>query len=162
MIIEIPPRETLPLWRRLIGRCFDIAMSLLFLLTVFPVIYILVAAFIKMRTPGPAIVRRLRQGYGGRKYHSFHIRLDNEHSLIARLPHALNILAGDMRLWVDIRLIDEDVFIPEPEPEPETIEEMVFEPEQEIIEEQLASEPELVDSQEDVVLTTAPITTDTD
>ena len=115
MTTEFPSREGQPLWKRFMGRTFDIVVSLAFLLTLFPIIYVIVAIVIKHRSPGPAIVLRPRRQARGKDFEAYHFRLSNEDSFLARMPQMMNVLRGEMRFWIDVRLVDNNPLLDEAE-----------------------------------------------
>lgn len=107
--------------RRAVKRAFDVAVSSLFLVLTSP-ICALVAALIKLDSPGPAIFRQERVGLNGKTFHIWKfrsMRVDAEADGVARwaserdpritrvgrfirktrldeLPQVLNVLLGDM------------------------------------------------------------------
>ena len=105
---------------RLFKRTFDILFSLLVLLTLFPVVYLIVAIVTKCTSPGPVLFRQRRNGLNGRefwlyKFRSMHVnaQCDTEqatrhdprvtrfgrflrHTNIDELPQFINVLFGDM------------------------------------------------------------------
>lgn len=105
---------------RLAKRLFDIAFSLLFLCTVFPVIYIIIGTAIKITSPGPIFFRQKRSGEEGKefwcyKFRSMRVNQDSDklqatandprktrlgHFMrktnIDELPQFINVLLGDM------------------------------------------------------------------
>ena len=105
---------------RLIKRLFDIVFSLLFLCTVFPVIYIIIGAAIKITSPGPIFFKQKRSGEEGKdfwcyKFRSMRVNKDSDKvqatqndprktrlgnfirkTSIDELPQFINVLLGDM------------------------------------------------------------------
>ncbi len=66
-----------------IKRLFDIVASGLFLLTVFPLVYLVVAVVIKAQSPGPVIFKQKRNGLDGKefcclKFRSMHVNKDSD------------------------------------------------------------------------------------
>lgn len=59
---------------RLIKRAFDICVSALFLCTVFPFIYIVVATVTKITMPGPVFFRQKRNGINGKEFYCYKFR----------------------------------------------------------------------------------------
>ncbi|MGL5015388.1 MAG: undecaprenyl-phosphate glucose phosphotransferase [Bacteroidales bacterium] len=105
---------------QILKRTFDILFSLLFLVTLFPIIYIVVAIAIKSSSPGPIFFKQTRTGLNGAdftcyKFRTMHVnsqadtqqaekndprktRLGNflRKSSIDELPQFINVLLGDM------------------------------------------------------------------
>jgi len=110
--------------------CFQkvlgIVVSLLLLLTVFPLIYVAVALWVKRRSPGPAIVLRPRRRADGRQYMAYRFRLPDENSLLARMPQLMNVLGGDVSLYFDVSMLDGEPVAEEPK---EIAEDVIEEPE---------------------------------
>lgn len=96
-------------------RLLDILLSLSFIVTIFPILYVVVFIVLKRKSPGPVFVRRKQEGANGKRFETFEFRaytlpvssdLDKEPSLvftgnmyrtiICRLPMLLNVLMGDM------------------------------------------------------------------
>lgn len=116
-------REPLELLEnRIVKRSFDIVCSLLFLCTLFPIIYIIVGLAIKISSPGPVFFKQKRSGEDGRefwcyKFRSMRLNAQSDTlqatecdprktrigSLIRKtnvdeLPQFINVLKGDMSL----------------------------------------------------------------
>jgi putative colanic acid biosynthesis UDP-glucose lipid carrier transferase len=75
--IPIIARREEPLrsaWNQLAKRLFDLIFSGLVLLLVFPWIYILVAIFIKIQSPGPVFFKQERTGLDGKVFKCFKFR----------------------------------------------------------------------------------------
>ena len=105
---------------KLIKRAGDIVFSFLFLITLFPIIWIICAIGIKLSSPGPVFFKQKRTGYEGKefwcyKFRSMHVSADADtkqavkddvrvfkfgeflrKSSIDELPQFLNVLRGDM------------------------------------------------------------------
>lgn len=123
-VIMLSPRpEPLSeIGNQFIKRSFDIMVSLTFLLTLFPVIYVIVAIVIKIQSPGPVLFRQKRNGLRGKefmciKFRSMHVNKEadtvqaTEHdprkfrfgdimrrTNIDELPQFINVLLGDMSI----------------------------------------------------------------
>ena len=116
-------REPLELLEnRIVKRCFDIICSLLFLCTLFPIIYIIVGVAIKISSPGPVFFKQKRSGEDGRefwcyKFRSMRVNAQSDtlqateydprktrigdlirKTNVDELPQLLNVLKGDMSL----------------------------------------------------------------
>jgi exopolysaccharide biosynthesis polyprenyl glycosylphosphotransferase len=111
---------TVPRLRRLVKRCFDLAMSALLIVAAAP-LGLLVAIAIKVDSPGPVFYRQERVGRGGRRYVLWKFRsmaedaekdgpawakVEDERvtrvgrfirkARIDEIPQVINVLVGDM------------------------------------------------------------------
>lgn len=106
----------------LLKRVFDLICSSLFLFTLFPVIYVIVAVIIKRQSPGPVIFKQERSGLNGKvftcyKFRSMHVNKDADlvqatlndprkfkfgdfmrKTNIDELPQFINVWLGDMSM----------------------------------------------------------------
>lgn len=82
-------------------RFTDIAFSLILLLTLFPLIYVIMAIVVKRRSPGPAIKKEPMVRADGRRFGLFVFRMPQgeDKSIIARSPGLLNMLMGHLSLF---------------------------------------------------------------
>ncbi len=107
---------------RFVKRSFDLLMSGLFLIMVFPFIYIIVGTIIKITSPGPIIFKQKRNGINGKefwcyKFRSMKVNKDADKvqatkndprktkfgdfmrkTNIDELPQLINVFMGDMSL----------------------------------------------------------------
>ena len=107
---------------RAIKRTFDLAVSGVFLLTVFPVIFIMAGIIIKTQSPGPIFFRQKRTGLDGKefyclKFRSMHVNKDADRiqatkddprkfkfgdlmrkTNIDEFPQFINVFKGEMSL----------------------------------------------------------------
>lgn len=105
---------------RLAKRLFDIVFSLLFLCTIFPIVFIIIGLAIKITSPGPIFFKQKRSGEGNKefwcyKFRSMRVNKDSDKvqatlndprktrlgnfmrkTSIDELPQFINVLLGDM------------------------------------------------------------------
>lgn len=106
----------------IVKRAFDLLCSTLFLITLFPVIYVIVAIIIKRQSPGPVMFRQERSGLNGKvfmcyKFRSMHVNKEADtrqatendprkfkfgdfmrRTNIDELPQFINVWLGDMSM----------------------------------------------------------------
>ena len=107
---------------RFIKRAFDLICSTLFLVTIFPIVFLIVGSIIKITSPGPIFFRQKRNGMNGREFYCYKFRSmkvnaqadtlqATEHdprktkfgdfmrkTNIDELPQFINVFLGDMSL----------------------------------------------------------------
>lgn len=107
---------------RFLKRLFDIVCSTIFLCTLFPIIYIIVAIVIKLTSPGPIFFKQKRNGLNGEEFYCYKFRsmkvnaqadtlqaTENDprktkfgdfmrKTNIDELPQFINVFIGDMSL----------------------------------------------------------------
>lgn len=122
ILLSSRPEPLRDFGNQMIKRMLDLFVSGVFLLTLFPIIYIVVAVFIKKQSPGPIFFRQKRSGYGGRdfyclKFRSMHVNKDADRlqatkddprkfafgdfmrrTSIDELPQFINVFMGDMSI----------------------------------------------------------------
>lgn len=110
------------LWNRFAKRTFDVIFSSLFLLTVFPWVFLVFGALIKLSSPGPILFRQKRSGLGGKdfyclKFRSMKVNMDSDKkqatkndprktrigefmrkTSIDELPQFINVWRGEMSI----------------------------------------------------------------
>ncbi len=59
---------------RMIKRCFDLIFSLIFLVTIFPIVYVIFGILIKRESPGPIIFTQKRTGIKGKEFNCYKFR----------------------------------------------------------------------------------------
>jgi Undecaprenyl-phosphate glucose phosphotransferase len=109
-------------YNRFIKRSFDLIMSTLFLCTLYPIIYVIVAIVTKITSPGPVYFKQMRTGVDGKdfwcyKFRSMQVNKDSDtlqatkndvrvtkfgkflrHSNIDELPQLINVWLGNMSI----------------------------------------------------------------
>lgn len=107
---------------RILKRTFDLLCSTIFLCTIFPIVYIIVALIIKLTSPGPIFFKQKRNGLDGKEFYCYKFRSmkvnaqsdtlqATEHdprktkfgdfmrkTNIDELPQFINVFLGDMSL----------------------------------------------------------------
>lgn len=107
---------------RFVKRSFDLLCSSIFLVTIFPILFIVVGTIIKITSPGPIFFRQLRTGEDGRdflcyKFRSMKVNKDSDKvqatkndprktkfgnflrkSNLDEMPQFINVFMGDMSL----------------------------------------------------------------
>ncbi len=120
MVMQERDEPLLQQGNRIIKRVFDIIVSGLFLITLFPWIYLFVAIVTKITSPGPIFFKQERSGINGKvftmyKFRSMHVNKDADKiqatendprktkfgnflrkSSIDELPQFINVFKGDM------------------------------------------------------------------
>lgn len=110
------------LGNRIIKRAFDFVASSLFLVTIFPLVYIIFGILIKMSSPGPIFFKQKRSGLNGEefycyKFRSMRVNVDSDkvqatkddprktrigefmrRTSIDELPQFINVWLGDMSI----------------------------------------------------------------
>ncbi|GBU07149.1 hypothetical protein AwDysgo_04800 [Bacteroidales bacterium] len=118
MALRTEPLQNI--YNRMLKRSFDIIFSFCFLISVYPILYIVSALFIKLSSPGPIIFKQLRTGIYGRdfycqKFRSMHVNDHADHKQAQKndprntrignflrktnldeIPQFYNVLKGDM------------------------------------------------------------------
>lgn len=109
-------------WMKLLKRTEDIVISGLFLVTLYPFVWLFVAIGIKLSSPGPILFRQKRTGYNGEsfeclKFRSMKVNADSDkvqateddprktrfgdflrRTSIDELPQFINVFKGDMSI----------------------------------------------------------------
>lgn len=110
------------LGNRIIKRGFDFIVSSLFLVTIFPFVYIIFGSLIKLSSPGPVFFKQKRSGLNGKdfycyKFRSMRVNVDSDkvqatkddprktrigefmrRTSIDELPQFINVWLGDMSI----------------------------------------------------------------
>ena len=110
------------LGNRIIKRVFDLIVSSIFLLTIFPIVYIIFGLLIKLSSPGPVLFKQKRSGLNGKefycyKFRSMRVNVDSDkvqatkndprktrigefmrRTSIDELPQFLNVWLGNMSI----------------------------------------------------------------
>lgn len=119
-VLTIREEPLAQLENRLLKRCFDILFSAFFLCTMFPFVYIVIGAAIKISSPGPIFFKQKRSGENGKefwcyKFRSMRVNTDCDklqatahdprktrigdfirRTSIDELPQFINVLSGQM------------------------------------------------------------------
>lgn len=86
-------------YNRVLKRSFDIAFSLAILLTIYPILYIIVGALIKITSPGPILFKQKRTGLYGQDFECYKFRTMRVNADADKLQAAKNdprkTLVGD-------------------------------------------------------------------
>ena len=109
-------------YKRFVKRLFDIVVSGLFLITFYPIIWVVVAIGTKLSSPGPVLFRQQRTGYNGKpftmlKFRSMRVNDDSDRlqateddprktkfgdflrrTSLDELPQFINVFRGDMSI----------------------------------------------------------------
>jgi len=59
---------------RMLKRLFDFSLSLLFLCTLFPILFVVVAIITKLTMPGPIFFKQKRSGFNGKEFYCYKFR----------------------------------------------------------------------------------------
>ncbi|MDR0547053.1 MAG: undecaprenyl-phosphate glucose phosphotransferase [Dysgonamonadaceae bacterium] len=118
MAVRLEPLQSI--YNQIIKRTFDIVFSLFFLLTLFPVIYLIIGGIIKLSSRGPIFFKQKRTGLYGKTFYCYKfrsMRLNKDANLkqaekgdpritkignflrrsnLDELPQFYNVLKGDM------------------------------------------------------------------
>lgn len=62
------------LGNRIIKRTFDLIVSSIFLLTIFPIVYLVFGLLIKLSSPGPVLFKQKRSGLNGKEFYCYKFR----------------------------------------------------------------------------------------
>ena len=73
-ILSVRPEPLQYIHNRILKRSLDILFSLMVLLTIFPILYIIVAPLIKLTSPGPVFFKQLRTGIYGKEFVCYKFR----------------------------------------------------------------------------------------
>ncbi len=100
---NMPLQET---GNQCLKRSFDILLSMLFLLTLYPVIYLIICIITKIQSPGPVYEVQKRYDISGRKFKCYRFRCTPtfrfgqfmQRTGICHLPELFCVLKGDMSL----------------------------------------------------------------
>lgn len=121
-ILSIRKEPLAQLENRLLKRAFDVVVSLLFLCTLFPIIFLIAGVIIKITSPGPIFFSQKRNGLNNKEFWCYKFRsmkMNNEadtrqatpddprktkfgdfmrRTNIDELPQFINVLLGDMSI----------------------------------------------------------------
>jgi putative colanic acid biosynthesis UDP-glucose lipid carrier transferase len=91
-------REPLSRWyNRALKRLLDLLLSLIFLLTLFPLVYVVMAVLTKWKSPGPVFRVHKRCGMDGREVRCLTFR-HKAIQLVERMPLMLSVFGGNLSL----------------------------------------------------------------
>lgn len=99
------------LGKRRIKRCFDVVVSLLFVCTLFPILFVVIGIIIKLNSKGPIIFKQERNGKNGNVFKCYKFRsMETDSKQLIRFgyfmrrthidefPQFVNVLKGDMSI----------------------------------------------------------------
>lgn len=99
------------LGKRRIKRCFDVVVSLLFVCTLFPILFVVIGIIIKLNSKGPIIFKQERNGKNGKVFKCYKFRsMETDSKQLIRFgyfmrrthidefPQFVNVLKGDMSI----------------------------------------------------------------
>lgn len=96
--VEAMPRGLYYVWNRMVKRIFDILLSLIFLLTIYPPVYIAVFVYSKFTQRGAVYSTKRLTGLNGKEFSCIIFRALGPDTFLNTFPRLFSVLTGDMSI----------------------------------------------------------------
>ena len=97
VVLSLRPEPLSRWYNRALKRTLDLLLSLLFLLTLFPLVYVVMAVLTKWKSPGPIFRVHKRCGMDGRTVRCLTFRRETL-QLVDRMPLVLGVFGGSLSM----------------------------------------------------------------